>query len=65
MNIVKDFIKWTIEPFFPEEKKYESISQISNIDYKIFRPSSFSEYIGQEKAKYRLQKYIEGTKKEI
>lgn len=62
MNILQDFIKWTIKPLFTEEEIETNVSRVSNIDYKIFRPQTFNEYIGQEKAKYRLQKYIEGTK---
>jgi holliday junction DNA helicase RuvB len=69
--MIKKFIDWLIKPLTDEQvvdcseqDQDEAVSEeeVKKED-KLFRPQSFDQYIGQEKAKALIKAYIEGTKK--
>jgi Holliday junction DNA helicase RuvB len=64
-GLIPKLSKWIAEPFKePKEKARISVATSAVIEERprIFRPSNFEEYIGQERAKSQLKAYISGTK---
>jgi len=64
------FVDWLIEPILEYKRQITEDKEIKVEDAKtssanktIFRPTNFSQYIGQERVKRILKNYIEGTKR--
>jgi holliday junction DNA helicase RuvB len=60
------FVNWLLEPFVEdlfEEAQEEVTEVVATVkDKKLYRPSTFQEYIGQKKAKEILTNYISGCR---
>lgn len=57
------FWEWFIDPLIDDgSKEVEQFNKTSPQKAKLFRPQTFEQYIGQERAKNILTSYIKGTK---